>query len=65
MALEDDDVARAQPHLECGIMLGSLAIKKKKNQQLEIIKFYCTRARGHRDRCAFVGTDLLVLKRKL
>lgn len=65
MALEDDEVVRAKPHLECGQLIGSLAVKMKKTQQIEIIKFFCTRTRGHRDRCGFVGADLLVLRRKL
>lgn len=58
------DVLRRNAERECGAPVGQMALKIHGLPEVQVVSFYCNQPRLHTDGCRFVGTDLVVLKRR-
>jgi hypothetical protein len=63
MAKDDKVISRRDQHLECSQLVGQLNVKLS-DGSLEFIGVYCTKPKGHRDGCEFVGVELVITRRR-
>lgn len=56
-------VARRRPDLECGAIVGHLAIKLD-DGAMEFVVLHCTKSKLHIDECQFIGVELVVSRRR-
>lgn len=64
MAEKLGDVLRRNTEQECGRPVGQMNIKIHGVEGFQKVSFYCNQPRLHRDQCSFVGTDLVVTRRR-
>lgn len=57
-------VDRRQSLLECGELIGHLALKIKETAEVQVVSIHCTQPKNHRDLCVFEGTELLIARRR-
>lgn len=56
-------VARRHPELECGAIVGHLAVKLD-DASMEFIVLHCTKSKLHIDECQFIGVELVISRRR-
>lgn len=57
------DVLRRNAEHECGTPVGQVSVAVNGLPGFQTISFYCNKPRLHRDACAFVGKDVVVMGR--
>lgn len=58
-------ILRRNSTAECGALVGHMALKIQGSpREFDIVNFYCTKPKQHRDACAFVGVELMVVRRR-
>lgn len=58
------DILRSNPN-ECHLPIGQMHLKIQGSPRpFDTVSFYCTKLRNHLDACEFVGTELVVIRRR-
>lgn len=60
----DGKVLRRNAEKECGLPVGQLTIKVDNLPGFQNVSFYCNQPRLHTDGCKFVGSELVITRRR-